>query len=340
MNSSLLPQQCFDIVHVSEISAARRYGQQIAKEIGFDETQAGKLAILITEAATNMLKHAGGGKLYIMQTSWHGGNAVDILAADKGPGIGNLGFAFRDGVSSTGTAGNGLGALRRLSDEFDVYSVRDKGACFFMRIWAAIPEKRQMLEIGGVCIPFPGEEVCGDAWAATGNATTFTMLMADGLGHGPEAAIPASYAVNTLRSMPSAPITRLMETADNALHGTRGAALAIARLSLDEDRLNFAGIGNISVCVVNGEIQKQLMSHNGIVGNKIRKIHEYDHPFLPQSLCIMHSDGISTQWDMDNYPGLVTCHPSLIAVVLLRDFSRGRDDATVLVARYPLNVRT
>ena len=46
----------------------------------------------------------------------------------------------------------------------------------------------------------------------------------------------------------------------------------------------------------------------------------------------MHSDGLSTGTASTRYPGLAVRDPALIAGVLYRDFTRGHDDATVVVA--------
>ncbi|WP_394781313.1 SpoIIE family protein phosphatase [Undibacterium sp.] len=352
MNSSLLSQQLFDIAHASEISAARRYGQNLAEALKFDETRAGRLAILVTEIATNLLKHAGGGKLLLSHTQPNGLDAIDVLAIDKGPGISNLDFSFLDGNSSTGTPGNGLGALQRLSDEFDVYTEPGKGSAFFMRLWQAEPAadigggKKGGLQSGAVCVPVRGEDVCGDAWGVAGkvdNTGSFTVMMSDGLGHGPDAAAASIAAIGELGLHQGEPLEDLLKATHAALRATRGAALAVAGINLQDATVSFAGVGNISACVINnhasaeagGQRRRQFMSHNGIVGNNIRKVQEFSLPFPPGALFILHSDGINTQWDLDRYPGLANRHPALIAGILLRDFERGRDDATVLVIRNP-----
>ena len=76
-----------------------------------------------------------------------------------------------------------------------------------------------------------------------------------------------------------------------------------------------------------------MVSHNGTVGHVTRKVQEFVYPWLPGALVIMHSDGLGTQWSLERYPGLALRDPALIAGVLYRDFQRGRDDVTVLVAR-------
>jgi anti-sigma regulatory factor (Ser/Thr protein kinase) len=332
--SSLSQQLAFGINHASDVAAARRAGQKLADALGFDETRAGQLAIIITEAATNILKHAGAGTVYIGAAQSPAGPGVDVLAVDAGPGIADLSTSLRDGVSTTGTAGTGLGALRRLSDQFDVYSTRGNGAAFFMRLWRDSPGPHACgVDVGALCVPLAGEDECGDGWAVACDEHGATLVAADGLGHGPEAARASAGAIGALAQRPAAGAGELVASSHEALRITRGAALAAARIDFAADELRFAGIGNISGAVFDGESRRALVSHNGIVGHNMRKVQEFAVPFPPGALVILHSDGVQTQWDLPSYPGLLARSPALVAGLLMRDFIRRRDDAMVLVVR-------
>jgi len=333
--SSLSPQLNFPIAHVSDVSAARRAGQRLADALGFNDVKAGRLAIVITEAATNILKHAGEGVVTIMRTQ-SGAEipGIDVVAVDSGPGIADLEFALRDGVSTAGTSGTGLGALRRQADEFDVWTERGRGAAFFMRIWqGAVSPEPCGIEVGAICTPLAGEDACGDAWAVTCNPDGATLLGADGLGHGPEAAKASAGTVEALGKRPAAAPGDVLQTAHDLLRITRGAALSVARIDYRADELRFAGIGNVAGVVYDGMARRALVSHNGIVGHNMRKVQEFVVPFPPGATCVLTSDGIQTQWGFDDYPGLRARAPALVAAVLMRDFIRRRDDAMVLVAR-------
>ena len=65
----------------------------------------------------------------------------------------------------------------------------------------------------------------------------------------------------------------------------------------------------------------------------MRKVQEFVLPWNAGAMLIMQSDGLASRWDLEQYPGLIGCHPALIAAVLYRDYTRGRDDVAVLVAR-------
>jgi anti-sigma regulatory factor (Ser/Thr protein kinase) len=335
--SSLPLQQVFTITHNSDAAAARRGGQKLAAALGFGETRGGQLAIVITEAATNILKHAGEGTVYIGPAQAGGAVGIDVVAIDAGPGIADLATSLRDGVSSAGTAGTGLGALQRQADEFDVYSPRDKGAAFFMRLWrdAGYTPPPGLLDVGGLCVPLAGEDECGDGWAVALDENGATLLAADGLGHGPDAAKAAAGAIGALARRARGTPTEVVDEAHQALRITRGAALAVARIDFGADEVRFAGIGNIAASVFDGHTRRQLVSHNGIVGHNMRKMQEFVVPYAPGALCTMHSDGIQTSWDLASYPGLHTRRAALVAAVLMRDFIRRRDDAMVLVVRRP-----
>ncbi|MEO8992148.1 MAG: ATP-binding SpoIIE family protein phosphatase [Nitrosospira sp.] len=328
-------QTIFPICHASDISAARRYGQNLSQSLGFTETVSGRLSLVITEAATNILKHAGEGQLFLTCVYSGEVNGIEILALDKGPGISNLAHSLYDGVTTVGTAGTGLGALRRLSDNFDAYSATGKGSAFYMCLWSSVLKRSTTaIEIGTIAVPMPHEEVCGDGWAVVSNEEDIKFLLADGLGHGTNAAQASTAAAQLLVKRPGVQPLALMDMLHSSLHGTRGAAVAVAELHFKSAQINFVGIGNISACVIDGLSRKQFVSHNGIVGHNMRKVQQFSIPCLPGSLFVMHSDGISTQWDLASYPGLYLCHPALIAGIIYRDFVRGRDDASILAARY------
>lgn len=342
--SSRGAQKAFGMSHASDVSAARRHSQMMAEQAGLAATEAGRLAIIVTEAGTNILKHGADGWLVVTMV-WHDGRAgVEIVAMDRGPGILNVDQSLRDGVSTVGTAGTGLGAMRRLSDGFDFYSAPGLGTALYMVVYAAAvaPADRypdamtgqpQRLSIGTMCLPIASEDLCGDGWGIDEHAGGATVLVVDGLGHGPGAAAAAQAAIATLCDTGSRPADLLMQAMHEALRQTRGAAAAVATLDYQEDRITFVGIGNIAACVIEGDERRQLVSHNGIVGHNMRKLQAFSTPWTVGSTCVFCSDGIGTQWDLNRYPGLLQCHPSLIASVLYRDFMRVRDDATVVIVK-------
>ena len=183
-------------------------------------------------------------------------------------------------------------------------------------------------------MPKRGEPECGDAWGVVRDddgRATFTV--ADGLGHGSSAAEASRRAVALAGEHPTERPAAVLATIHAGLRATRGAAVAVAEVTDDAATVRFAGLGNISAALVGPTASKSLVSHNGIAGHEMRKIQEFTYDWPPDVLLVLHSDGISTRWDLQRYPGLAQRHPSVVAGVIYRDFSRGRDDVTVTAVR-------
>lgn len=326
------------VLHIGEsgeAAVARRMAQSLAQQAGFNETRAGMVALIVTEAATNIEKHAGEGQLLLQRISEGDRLGVEVLALDRGPGMSDLEYSFQDGSSSAGTYGVGLGSMRRQSDEFEIYSRPGLGTALRMVVWDVAPDNRRRahaLQLGAVCLPYPGETACGDAWAVRFDSRTVTILVCDGLGHGVGAAKAAGEASRVLAShaLPPGPMLHALH---GALRSTRGAALAVAELDWEDGDLQFAGVGNIAASVTTAKERYQLVSHNGIVGANMGKVQTFGAKWMCDSIFIAHSDGLGTRWQLSDYPGLEHAHPGLIAAVLYRDHTRGRDDVTVLVVK-------
>ena len=256
---------------------------------------------------------------------------------DAGPGMADVAASFRDGHSTGGSAGEGLGAVRRGSRALDVFSAPGQGTVILARLGRGNPDSADRSgdpTVGAMNLPMPGEEACGDAWCQHHFDDGFVLMVADGLGHGPQAAEASHMAVKAFLKQPDQPPTAIVEDMHLALKPTRGAAAAVARVDLRQGLITYAGVGNIAGTIVaeDGSVRR-MVSHNGTVGHVAKRIQAFTYPFDGAPLVVMASDGLATSWKIDAYPGLFRRHPTLIAGVLYRDFSRGRDDVTVLVAR-------
>lgn len=334
------------VIEASQVAEARRLIGDLAGKLGFDDTETGKVAIVVTEAATNLVKHAGGGQILARPLKTANRLGLEILALDQGPGLANVAQALADGYSSTSTAGTGLGAIVRLSTVFDIYSLPGKGtavlAHLYKRDGSRLPESVSQLwangasspwEIGAVCLAKPGQEVSGDNWAVVQGLDHCLLMVADGLGHGLEAAAASQAAVDVLLEKPAHTPAAVIEAAHAALFHTRGAAVAVAELDLVHLIVKFSGVGNIAGVILTMDTARHLASYNGIVGHQARKIQEFTYPWSNEAILVMHSDGLTTHWNLNAYPGLMARHPGLIAGVLYRDFSRGNDDVSVVVIK-------
>lgn len=330
--------QAITVVDESQVAEARRIATRLAEKHGFREEDFARVALVVTELATNLVKHGAGGELIVGAYEDSSGSSVECLALDKGPGIANVAAALRDGHSTAGSAGTGLGAISRGSHLLDIYSRPGLGTAILARLQQGRPDRdpagrTPTASLGAVSLPKPGETECGDAWSIRPRANGVTLMVADGLGHGPLAAEAAAAAVRVFDADYRLPSTEILKRMHLALRPTRGAAVAIADLDMERRRISFAGIGNVAGIIVSSSGMRQMVSHNGMVGHMIKRIQEFSYPFDGTPLVVLCSDGLSTRWSLDAYPGLVQHHPTLIAGILYRDFRRGRDDVTISVAR-------
>jgi anti-sigma regulatory factor (Ser/Thr protein kinase) len=325
----------------SQTGNARRQALSLAVAMDFDDLRQGQLGIIVTEAARNISAHAGQGEIVLSGWTFDGTTGIDMLALDKGPGIENISAALQDGYSTAGTPGNGLGAISRLAGTFQAYSspgngTGGNGTAIFARVLRTVHDtenESHPYEMSAISIPITGETVCGDAWSAERSPGRSLYIVADGLGHGPSAAEAALEAVRIFHLVSQFEPDRILSEIHSALAKTRGAAVAIAEILHQQQVLRYAGAGNIVGVICSGGKTRSLVSMNGTVGHTIGKIQQFSYPWQPESALIMHSDGLATRWNVEQYPGLASRHPALLAGVLFRDFCRKRDDATILVSR-------
>lgn len=324
------------VTEASQIGEARRQVASLAEDLGFSEANRGKLALIATEAAGNLVKHASrGGELLVRAIERDGVAGIEVLALDQAPGMSDVGQSMQDGHSTAGTPGTGLGAISRLADEFQIHSAPGLGTGLLARLWSrpSPPHPSSPLQVGAVSLPKPGEEDCGDGWAVRQRPDHVLLLVVDGLGHGQGAAEASRTAVQAFNGHLSSSPAEMIESLHDALHGTRGAAAAVIGIDFDKRCARFAGIGNISGSISTPEGHQNMVSHHGIVGHQIRKVQEFTYDWPEGALLVLHSDGLTERWDLDRYRGLRAKDPSLVAGILYRDFARRTDDATVLVAR-------
>lgn len=327
----MMPQIVVSMVESSLVAEARRVAGNLTEDYAFSTTERGKIALIVTELGTNLVKHAANGRVFMRVVTDEEGGEFEILAVDSGPGMADPARYFQDGESTAGTSGTGLGAITRMASGWDFHSTLGKGTVFVARVQTK--GATRTMKVGVVQEAQAGETECGDAWYVRPSPDGWTCVVADGLGHGPLAAKAARAAVEAITHCEPAAVTQYIEYAHEAALSTRGAALGVASLSRGASCLTFAGVGNISAVVVDQGARRGLISSNGILGGNMRKILEVTHHWTPDATLIMHSDGLHTQWNLNEYPGLQARDPSVIAGVLYRDFKRGRDDVTVVVMK-------
>lgn len=331
------PVEDLEWITVEDSSApgrVRRAAMALARRLGFSEERAGEVGIAATELATNLHRHAVDGAVLVRLRRNADDAAVELVATDAGPGMADLAALAQDGRSSAGTLGIGLGAVIRLATWFDGHSVVGRGTVMLATFWrGAAPVARAT--VAALTRTMVGESVCGDACAQRTDAGVTTLMLADGLGHGPLAAAAAQEAVrafDTASARDTMP-AQLLRRLDGALRSTRGAAVAVVRLDPAARTLAFAGVGNVAGWVDDGEQRRALTAGPGIVGNNTKTIREFESALPAHALVVLHSDGLTSKWDLGAYPGLRERDPHLVAATLMRDAGIRYDDASVIVAR-------
>lgn len=317
-------QQLVDISEPIHVDAARRAVVRLAERFSSDEQWLGRLTVVVQELARNLVNHAGRGTL--MFSVEDGG--IELLAVDQGPGMNDVSRCLADHYSTTGTMGAGLGAIRRMSDGFDIYSQPGGGTLVRAFLGLTTPPA-SALKVGAVSTPHPAEEVCGDGWARKG----LRLMVCDGLGHGHAAQAASQRAIDLFSDHdPELPLPELMQRTHRALAATRGGAVAFAEVQPERGQVVYCGVGNIAGVLL-AERSRSMVSANGTVGYKVGRVQTFNYPWDAETVLVMTSDGIASKWNLDPYPGLRARHPLIIAGVIHRDFRRSNDDATVVVLK-------
>lgn len=334
LNRSLIAQVPGDlrwlrVEDASAVAACRGAALALAARLRFPASRADKLALAVTEAASNLHKHARQGSMLLRISREGGDPGIELVTIDAGPGLRDTAAALRDGHSTSGTLGVGLGAIRRLSDFTDLYSVPGHSTVLVARFWPA--SHQGGTPFAGLVRPITGETECGDTFGAVETDDSMTGVLCDGLGHGPLAATAATKAVKAVLEGPADEPAALLERAHRRLNQTRGGAVGVVRVT--GQRVSFAGLGNIAAVILAGGTRKGMVSVPGIAGHQARTIRQFEYAAPPGAAIILHSDGISSRWAAESLPGLHTRDPLTIAAALLAEAGTRRDDAGLLVLK-------
>ncbi|RLK62364.1 ATP-binding SpoIIE family protein phosphatase [Actinokineospora cianjurensis] len=319
---------------LSAVGAARRAATGLAERLAFAPTRVAEVALAVTELATNLAKHAEQGVLLLRVLRTADRAEVEVASIDRGPGMSDPTLAFQDGHSTTGTLGIGLGAISRLSDAYAIRSSVGRGTILTARFG---PEQsRRPAPVGfdaavGVTRPMGGEETCGDAYAIRRQDNRLLLMLCDGSGHGPLAALASQAAVRTFLDIDWTTPEDAVRLLHGGMSGTRGGAVAVADLDPSAGVVRYAGVGNIAGTVVT-ERKRGMVSLPGIAGYQARTIRRFDYELPDDAVVVLHSDGLTERWTVDPLDRW-SAAPLVIALDLLREAGGRRDDASVVVAR-------
>ncbi|MET0394808.1 MAG: SpoIIE family protein phosphatase [Chitinophagaceae bacterium] len=330
--SILMPNRTYQAMVRSEI-------KKIAQSIGFTTRRLAEVEIIVAEMTSNLSKHSTqGGQLLVKEIAGNQPSGIEIICIDNGPGMVMPARMLEDGVSTSNTLGQGLGAIRRLSDEFDLYSRKDWGTILLARVFVQkkqVSAGKKTMGVNVVMLAKTGEEACGDNWTTIRKGNQLKLALLDGLGHGPNAALAAEKGVEAFHQYGTDLPNEQLKNIHAAIRKTRGAVIGIAHIDFTNRQLLYSGVGNISGKLFSAGKLRPCMSYNGIVGHTIPgTINNYVFVWEKNDMLILHSDGLSGRWDLQKYPQITRHDGSILAAALYKDHCRGNDDVTIAVTRY------
>jgi len=336
-----------DATHTSYAAGDRSYFSLLKKDIhskalqaGFNVQKLGEIDIVVAELTSNLHKYAKDGEILVSFGTDHHGDYIELITIDNGPGMAEPAKMMQDGYSTGTTMGHGFGSIKRMSDAFDLYSIKGWGTIVLSRIYQQEPKKPQPgrfhIEVKALVVAKTGQHTSGDGFYQQPDKRYLKLLVADGLGHGPEANAAVNAAVNSFQTINSESPVDILRHLHADIRKTRGMVGMVAILDLEDRKLQIAGIGNISAKFFSpaGQI-KTHVSYNGIIGHNIpNTISAQEISFGEYSMLIFCSDGIKSRWDLSKYTGITKCDPIVLSAALYKDFSRRTDDTSVIVVKF------
>jgi len=334
-----------DATYVRFAANERSYFSILKKEIrlkaeiaGFDTKKLNDIDLIISEITSNLQKYAKDGEvlagLFYEQDNCY----LELISIDQGPGMSSPYNMMADGFSSENNLGMGLGSIKRLSDKFDIYSIKGWGTIILSRVYQKKQQPKSGLaariEIRPLVIAMPGQTISGDGTYYSIDERYFKLFVADGLGHGQEANHAVREAVIAFKASNHASPSAILRDIHLSITKTRGLVGTIVVFDLAEKIWKMAGVGNITMRMSNFLDNKNQMSHNGIVGHNIpNTMNDQEvalNNFHQVTLC---SDGIKPRWELAKYPGINRCDLSIQAAAIYKDYARHADDMSVVIAK-------
>lgn len=324
----------------SYVSFVKREIHNMVVGEGFSTTKIGEIDIIVAEVTSNLVKFAQEGELIYRICYDENGSFFELYCLDNGKGIRNLSRMIQDGVSSSNTLGQGLGAIDRLSDNSKIYTLPDWGTVVYSRVYkneVSARNAKKDFTLGAVQVCYPGEKVCGDGYSIKKIGSGYQFFMGDGLGHGNNAHEAAQEAITAFKECREKSPAEALRYIHQCVKKTRGLVCTIAYLDYESQKWYLCGIGNISTVLYTGVTSKNYTPYNGILGHNIpRTLNDSVIHLEKYQTLIMHSDGLRTRWNLTDLPGLLKYDPNIISAVLYKDNARHNDDMSVFTVKINL----
>ena len=325
----------FTVAEPPDSAAAQQAARRLALTAGFSLDASEEIALATAELASNLLKHAGRGVLTLRQVRRSTQSGIEIQTEDNGPGITDVEQSFADGYSTAGSLGYGMGTVNRLMDEMDIISVPDSRTSIVCRRWTwprgEVPSAHAW-DVGVLTRSHRFAAENGDAFIVKSLDGELLVGLIDGLGHGALAQKAALAAQNYVQRHYYLPLDKIFVGVGRACQGTRGAVMALARF-LSPAKMTFASVGNIEARVCGRQGGSPFIPKRGILGIGEARASIQEIAWDPHWALILHSDGLRTHWQWDDFPGLGSEPAKMIASRLMRALATDHDDATVLAVK-------
>jgi len=328
--------RAYPVTDRSQMAAVKRDVHALATSLGFSTSRVGEVDIIVAEILSNLVKYAQAGELLVRPIHHPTNAGLELISVDSGPGMTDTRQMMADGFSTGGSLGQGLGAIKRLADLFDLYSVPGRFTIGVVHIYQKPPATATLapVAVGAVVVPKPGQTISGDNYFCQLTPDFFRLFLGDGLGHGPDAEQAVQQAVQTLRASGSYSPSTALRAVHEATTGTRGLVGTAAYLDLTKRVWALCGVGNIQTQLAGTNHSKNYMPQNGVLGyNLPRQLRDHPFPAEAGQQLVMTSDGVQTRWRSARYPGIGRYHPTVLAAALYKEFARPSDDISVVVAR-------
>lgn len=189
-----------------------------------------------------------------------------------------------------------------------------------------------------------GELVSGDGHLVHDSAGGVLVAVVDGLGHGPDAVVAATRALDTVAAYAREPLVPLLQHCHEQLQGTRGVVMSVACFRRDRAVMSWIGVGDVEAVLVRGgshhkPVRESLPLRGGVIGYQLPPLRESTLPVTAGDPLILATDGIRPDFVEDAELANPLLRrtldgPQQIADAIIARYAKDTDDALVLVVRY------
>jgi serine/threonine-protein kinase RsbT len=131
----MIRREVVDLRESEDVLKARQQARALALSVGFGLVDQTKIVTAVSELARNTVTHGGGGTATLEVVEYGAHRGLRIVFRDQGPGIADVEQALRDGYTTAGGLGLGLGGSRRLMNDFEISSFPGKGTTVTVVRW-------------------------------------------------------------------------------------------------------------------------------------------------------------------------------------------------------------